>query len=92
MVILCTDGLANLGLGSFDDEDKEATQKFYEELANYANEIGVMISIITIKGEQCQIETIGKLAEITNGNVTRVEPKDIAKDFANILQDEIVAT
>lgn len=31
------------------------------------------------------METLGKLADLTNGNVTRVNPSDIAKDFANIL-------
>lgn len=35
---------------------------------------------------------MGKLAEETNGSVTRVDPKDIGKDFAAILEDEIVGT
>ena len=38
------------------------------------------------------METLGKLADLTNGNVTRVNPAEIANDFANILSDEIVAT
>jgi hypothetical protein len=50
-----------------------------------AKENGIAISVITIKGEGCKIEILGKLAEETNGNITRVNPADIGKDFASIL-------
>jgi len=38
-VILCTDGLANIGLGSLDTFGKflEESEKFYEDLANKAS-------------------------------------------------------
>lgn len=36
-----------------------------------------MISVITIKGEGCKVEILGKLAEKTNGTVTRVNPADL---------------
>jgi hypothetical protein len=32
------------------------------------------VNIITIKGEGCKMEAIGKLAEITNGNIKVVNP------------------
>lgn len=38
------------------------------------------------------MDILGQLSETTNGNVTRVNPSDIGKDFANILKDEIVGT
>jgi len=47
---------------------------------------------LTIKGEGCKLEALTKLTDLTNGNVTRVMPEDIAKDFANILSDEVVGT
>ena len=31
------------------------------------------------------MEILGKLSEETNGTVTRVNPSEISKDFANIL-------
>lgn len=52
----------------------------------------MVISIITIKGEGCNIESLTKLVDETNGNVTRVNPSDIGKEFAAVLQDEVVAT
>lgn len=70
MIILCTDGLANLGLGSFDvaaSEDLQASNKFYEEIANLAKSFGIAISVVTIKGEACKMEVLNKLADITNG-------------------------
>jgi Mg-chelatase subunit ChlD len=88
MVIICTDGLANLGLGSMENDGK----KFYEDLGTFAQECGVVISVVTIKGEGCKIDILGQLAEKTNGTVTRVKPEDIGTDFANILKDELVGT
>jgi hypothetical protein len=38
------------------------------------------------------MDILCKLAEQTHGNVARVDPQDIEKDFANILKDEVVGT
>lgn len=38
------------------------------------------------------MDVLGMLSESTNGNVTRVNPTDIGKDFASILKDEVVGT
>lgn len=95
MVIICTDGLANIGIGNLDcqnEKELKDANDFYEKAGNLAKDNGIIISIITIKGEGCKIETIGKLSDLTNGNVTRVNPQDISKDFSNILNDEIVGT
>ena len=81
MVIICTDGLANKGLGALDGSSDE----FYNELSEFAKQNGISVSIVTIKGEGCKMEILGKLAETSNGNVTRVDPSDIDKDFAEIL-------
>ncbi|CAD8201363.1 unnamed protein product [Paramecium octaurelia] len=89
MIIICTDGLANLGLGSLDND---ANKQFYEDLGVFASQCGVVISVVTIKGEGCKVDILGALSEKTNGTVTRVKPEDIEKDFANILKDELVGT
>lgn len=67
--------------------------------------MGILISIITIKGETCKISTLIPLGilyvilqiitfkvEMTKGNVTRINPEELSNDFANILSDELVAT
>lgn len=48
--------------------------------------------MITIKGEGCKLEILGKMAEHTAGTVRRVTPENLDKDFASILKDEVVGT
>ncbi len=49
-VIICTDGMANVGIGSFGrGMDAEAT-KFYDDVGKLAEETGVMINLVTIAG------------------------------------------
>lgn len=88
MVIVCTDGLANLGVGSFEGD----VGTFYDDLSKFAAESGIVVSVVTIRGEGCKMEVLSKVAENTNGTVTRVKPEEISNDFANILKDELVAT
>ena len=39
-VILCTDGLANKGIGSLEDDDEAKKTEFYNEIGNLALENG----------------------------------------------------
>jgi len=92
-VMLCTDGLANKGLGEMETKEGEETSKaFYMQLGEYAKSKGIVVSVITIKGDGCKLESLGKICELTNGKVTRVNPENILEDFANILKDEVLAT
>ena len=88
-VILCTDGLANIGIGQLEPYSEEKKQ-FYIELGEWAKSKNITVNIITIKGEGCKMEAIGKLAELTNGNVKVVNPEKLSDDFANVLKDEVV--
>ena len=49
MVVLCTDGLANIGVGSLEVADEGKTE-FYDQVANEAKLKNVAVNIITIKG------------------------------------------
>ena len=95
-VILCTDGLANVGLGGLEDAKsdeaiKQATE-FYERVGVYAKEKGVTVNIISIVGEECDIETLSTITELTGGNVERVEPEMLTNNFANILSMPVIAS
>ena len=90
-VILCTDGLANVGIGELDSPSSD-NDPFYERMGNYAKERGIQVNVITIKGEGCRMDRLGKIADVTQGQVTRVNPDSIAKDFSNIMKEEVVAT
>lgn len=95
-VIVCTDGLANIGLGALDEakseEQLQKVEEFYEMVGQYAKTKGVTISIISIKGDQCNIDALTKLSELTGGDVQQVEPKDLINNFSNILQYQTIAT
>ena len=88
-VVICTDGLANVGLGSFKNANSEEemikVDEFYNMLGNQAKKNGVTINVISIKGDECNLESLAKLAELTGGEVERVDPADLTKNFANIL-------
>lgn len=49
MVVLCTDGLANIGVGLLDPFDPTQAA-FYEKLSEKAKSKNIMINLITIKG------------------------------------------
>ena len=53
-VVLCTDGLANIGVGNLESAD-ETQQKFYEQVAVEAKAKNVAVSVITIKGESSKL-------------------------------------
>ena len=89
VVVLCTDGLANIGVGSLEGAD-ELKYQFYDEVANKAKEKNVAVNIVTIKGESSKLEILSKVVEATNGNVKVVNPEKLSDDFANILKDEVV--
>lgn len=95
-VVVCTDGLANVGLGAFDEakteEDLAKVNEFYERVGQIAQQAGITINIVSIAGDECKIEYISKLAELTGGQVERVNPTNLTKDFANILALPVIAT
>jgi hypothetical protein len=92
-VIICTDGLANVGLGAMDDpRKKEAADAFFSSVAKFAQERGVVVSVFSIRGTDCKLEYLSTLADLTNGHVDIVDPLNIAGQFSSILMNPIIAT
>lgn len=60
-VILCTDGLANIGIGLLDPLTEE-NKNLYEQLAQLSKERNISVNIMTIKGETSKMSIIGRLA------------------------------
>jgi len=48
--------------------------EFYEVMGQYAKEKGITVNIISIEGEECNIDTLSKISELTGGQVSRVNP------------------
>eukprot|EP01126_Amoeba_proteus_P021701 TRINITY_DN2209_c0_g1_i2.p1 TRINITY_DN2209_c0_g1~~TRINITY_DN2209_c0_g1_i2.p1 ORF type:complete len:574 (-),score=157.19 TRINITY_DN2209_c0_g1_i2:286-2007(-) len=96
-VILCTDGIANIGLGSLEDLTDEnalthSSPTFYKQVALTAAEQGVSVSIVGIKGAQSRMEYIAKIAADTKGYNDILDPVHLTKGFNFILENKIVAT
>jgi len=95
-VVICTDGLANIGLGAFDEVATEAdmlqVDAFYETVGQIAQTAGVTIQIVSIEGDECNIDSLSTLAELTGGTVERVNPTTLTKNFANMLSVPVIAT
>ena len=95
-VVICTDGLANIGLGAFDEikseEDKATVDGFYQQVGEFAKQKGLTINVISIIGDECNLDSLSSLADMTGGNVERVDPVELTSNFANILSQPIIAS
>lgn len=89
LIVICTDGMSNCGIGSMNLSN---CGEFYNKVGKYAKEIGVMISVLTIKGGQCSVDKLAILSDFTGGMVSRIKPKHIAKDFGKALTGELIGT
>jgi hypothetical protein len=97
-VVLCTDGLANIGVGNLEalakgsDKDHDAIREFYENVGDVAVAKGVSVSIISIKGTQVTLEYLAKVALKTKGQNDIVDPLNMGGGFNAILKNPVVAT
>ena len=93
-VIICTDGEANLGIGSLQvsAKAKPAVRQFYENLGAQAAQSGTAVSVITIKGREANMEYLGKLAQLSGGKVNIVNPANLGEQFTELSMAKIIAT
>jgi len=91
-VVLCTDGLANVGVGALDEKESKY-RLFYVECAEQAKLQGVIVSVVSIKGEECNLERISTVCEQTGGKIERVDPAQLIAggEFSAVLGAPIVA-
>lgn len=91
-VILCTDGCANVGMGSIETGNPDIAEKFYEDLADYAKSRGVSVNVISMEGTDCKLALLGKVADRSNGTMNIVNPLKLGEQFKSILENRVVAT
>eukprot|EP01104_Vermistella_antarctica_P001120 TRINITY_DN11176_c0_g1_i1.p1 TRINITY_DN11176_c0_g1~~TRINITY_DN11176_c0_g1_i1.p1 ORF type:complete len:926 (+),score=283.45 TRINITY_DN11176_c0_g1_i1:209-2986(+) len=95
-VILCTDGLANMGLGALDKGGSSGKcvefAAFYTELAEMAKLKGIAVSVVSIEGTECSLESLSVVAEQTSGKVERVDPLQLTKNFTSIISKPVLVT
>jgi Mg-chelatase subunit ChlD len=71
-IIVCTDGISNVGVGSLDDKSKEAEgYEVYKKIGAFAKANETSISVIGIEGSEggCALKAIGACADMTAGTV-----------------------
>lgn len=92
-IVLCTDGLANVGVGSLDGGGKAAdVEAFYMGLGHEAAAKGILIDVVGIAGDGCDLETLGNMSDLTGGSVLKVEPERLAENFAGMLKSTLIAS
>lgn len=87
-VFICTDGLANVGVGALEGKKDD----FYTQVAQFAKRKGVVISVISIKGSNTRLENLGELTDATGGDVNLLEPSQLQGNLAEVLGRNFIAT
>lgn len=91
-VVICTDGRANVGLGDLEEGDEDDAEEFYSAVGDLAAHMGIVVSVVSIKGTDCKMEHLGSVADASGGVVNIVDPLKLTQEFSSILADEVVAT
>ncbi len=94
-IMICTDGLANVGFGSIEGTTgaaKENVAALYKRIANMAKENGTTINVLTIRGDDCALEQLAAVADITAGSVDIVDPLDLSKQIAKVMSKPVLGT
>eukprot|EP00727_Mastigamoeba_balamuthi_P000800 m51a1_g10717 putative actin (1113) ;mRNA; r:219305-223208 len=88
-VMVCTDGMANEGIGSV---QKDVRCPFYAEVGEEARRRAVTVSVITMEGEDCSMENLGTTADLTGGQVEIVDPTQLTTTVVSLLNKATLAT
>ncbi|KAF2075991.1 hypothetical protein CYY_002698 [Polysphondylium violaceum] len=91
-VVVCTDGLPNIGCGSLEDAPIAPAREFYNKVIDLAKSYKINISILGISGCDIDIGVIGKVAEETNGTLTTLHPLEMAREIRKLTQNPVIAT
>lgn len=80
---MCTDGQASVThLG-------DATRPFYDKVGDIATQKGISVSVITVKGQACQVDALGPLTDRTAGQIIRVDPANF--DLTSLAANNLIA-
>lgn len=91
-VILATDGLSNIGIGAMDVPEKEQTTlQFYKQVAMFARDKSVSVSILGIEGEDCGVRHLVSVASLTQGTVNIVKPLELQRQMRQIIDNPTIA-
>lgn len=89
-ITLCTDGLANKGVGNFEASNASA---FYRDLAAQAKESATSVSVLAIEGgDECELVELAKLTVATGGRLDKVKPFELQRRFREVVDNPTLAS
>eukprot|EP00211_Chloroparvula_japonica_P002535 CAMPEP_0119119496 /NCGR_PEP_ID=MMETSP1310-20130426/965_1 /TAXON_ID=464262 /ORGANISM="Genus nov. species nov., Strain RCC2339" /LENGTH=480 /DNA_ID=CAMNT_0007108937 /DNA_START=17 /DNA_END=1455 /DNA_ORIENTATION=- len=96
-VILVTDGVANIGVGSLDQPKDvasfNAAKNFYRACASVAQrETVIHILSLADMGENVNLAVLSVLCQQTGGRLDRLEPRRAADEIGSVLDEKAIAT
>lgn len=88
-IVLCTDGMPNVGVGSLQGGQDSA---FYRTIGEYAKNNKTVINILAVEGEPVGLPHVKVAAEVSGGTVNVLNPLEIVRQLRQIMQNKMVAT
>ena len=90
-IFLCTDGIANNGIGSLvKNMSEEEKKNIYKNIGKIACEFGITINLITFDDEESNIKILLEMVRLTGGEIVRVNVNNILNDFNLLLNNNSI--
>lgn len=51
-----------------------------------------MVSILSLKGDKCNLKELGKLSLATGGSILKIDPKMLGTEFTKIVKENVIGT
>ncbi len=88
-LLLLTDGMANVGIGSLDAYPSQ--EKFYKEMATKLKNMGMIVDVIGVRSHgEIGLDKIGVLAEITEGDILYPDISEIEASMGEAYGKRII--
>ncbi|MCF2135715.1 MAG: hypothetical protein K9W43_00575 [Candidatus Thorarchaeota archaeon] len=90
-IVLLTDGLANLGIGSFEGFQAIPPKEFYLSIAKQFFEVGTTVDVVGIASSSgLEMKTLGILPDTTNGQMYYVTPNELDLSMSELAGTELL--
>ena len=75
-----------MGIGGHGDAN------FYNKMATEAKKKKVMMNILSLKGDNCNLKHLSKLSLATGGSLLKIDPNALGTEFSKIMEEEMLGT
>ncbi len=90
-ILLLTDGLANVGFGRLEGDGAREGRAFYENMAKTCLNSNIVVDVIGVGGgNELALDVLGKLSELTGGELFFVTEAELGSTFSELTQRQFV--